>query len=193
MPVHVARPSIPCDKPLPLANVLEVQRLLFLLEAPEYCMRAFREHGVNGQDLVVLEEEDLDDSRFKFPRHVQRKVMRIPRAWRTYVSITGSSTNPVVSVDQYVQYYSKDRPAAVQTQLRAAFRMVDTNNNGLLTFEEFLVGFSLLEAALAEQQALPHAQRSQPQAEGELQPAEAEESQGGKAGGKGEGGGWFGW
>lgn len=33
------------------------------------------------------------------------------------------------------------------TQLQAAYRVVDANSNGSLTFEEFLVGFSLLDAA----------------------------------------------
>ena len=105
---------MPCDKPLPLANVMvgcmlcaailrastrtyvvalqhaaaclnllavrapmrtqEVQRLLYVMEAPDYCMRAFRENGVNGQDMLSLQEADMDDSRFKFPKNVQRKV-----------------------------------------------------------------------------------------------------------------------
>jgi hypothetical protein len=59
-------------------HVQEVQRLLFVMEAPEYCMRAFRENGVNGQDLLSLQEADMDDSRFKFPKNVQRKVTRRP-------------------------------------------------------------------------------------------------------------------
>ncbi|KAG2488465.1 hypothetical protein HYH03_012970 [Edaphochlamys debaryana] len=114
-------------------------------------MRAFREHGVNGQDLLVLQEEDLEDARFKFPKHVQRKVMRIPAAWRVFQSITGSPGRPAITIDQYVGYYSQGRfNETVVSQLQAAYRAVDANNNGNLTFEEFLVGFSFLDAAVAE-------------------------------------------
>ncbi|GFR40336.1 hypothetical protein Agub_g878 [Astrephomene gubernaculifera] len=161
IPVQVTRPNLPCDKPLPLASVLEVQRLLFLLEAPEYCMRAFREHGVNGQDLLHMQEEDLDDSRFKFPRHVQRKVMRIPLAWRAFLAISGSSTQGSISREQYVAFYGSEELAgsspAVLAELHSCFGAVDLNSNGCLSFEEFLVGFSLLHEPVAtkpRQQAL---------------------------------------
>ncbi|PNH10592.1 hypothetical protein TSOC_002703 [Tetrabaena socialis] len=133
-----------------VAHEPELQRLLYLMEAPEYCMRAFREHGVNGQDLLDLREEDFDDSRFKFPRHVQRKVLRVAQAWRTFQGITGSPTKGSISVDEYVSYYSDGRDAEAVARLRAAYRAVDANSNNSLTFEEFLVGFSLLDAAVAE-------------------------------------------
>ncbi|KAG2429583.1 hypothetical protein HXX76_010817 [Chlamydomonas incerta] len=129
---------------------MEVQRLLYLLEAPEYAMRAFREHGINGQDLLVLRDDDLEDPRFKFPRHVIRKVMRISTAWKVFQSITGSVTRGAITMEQYVAHYSYGRSPDVVTQLQAAYRVVDANSNGSLTFEEFLVGFSLLDAAVAD-------------------------------------------
>ncbi len=36
-----------------------------------------QEHGVNGQDLLCMTEEDMEDGRFKFPKNVQRKVGRV--------------------------------------------------------------------------------------------------------------------
>lgn len=130
------QPAMPCDKPLPLANVMEVQRLLHLMEAPEYCMRAFRENGVNGQDILSLEEADMHDIRFKFPKNVQRKVLRIAQAWRTFQSIAGSPTKGFITMAEYVAYYSYGRTAQAHRQLESAYRMVDNNNNGSLAFEE---------------------------------------------------------
>eukprot|EP00198_Chlamydomonas_reinhardtii_P008317 XP_001697654.1 predicted protein [Chlamydomonas reinhardtii] len=89
-------------------------------------MRAFREHGINGQ------------------------VMRISQAWKVFQSITGSVTKGAITMEQYVAHYSYGRSPDVVTQLQAAYRVVDANSNGSLTFEEFLVGFSLLDAAVAD-------------------------------------------
>ncbi|GLI70144.1 hypothetical protein VaNZ11_014954 [Volvox africanus] len=147
-PVQVSRFTLPCEKPLPLANVMEVQRLLFLLEAPEYCMRAFREHCVNGQDLVHMQEGDLEDSRFKFPRHVKRKVLRIAEAWRFFQVLNDGPTQTSLSLEQFLDYHLRiGSPPEVISKLRVAFLTLDVNNNGGLTFEEFLLGFSLLQAA----------------------------------------------
>ncbi|GLC44299.1 hypothetical protein PLESTB_000762800 [Pleodorina starrii] len=127
---------------------MEVQRLLYLLEAPEYCMRAFREHGVNGQDLLHMDDHDLEDSRFKFPRHVQRKVLRIAEAWRCFQLLAGGPTADSLSLDRLLDHHRSggSSPEAL-SQLQAAFLSLDVNNSGALSFEEFLVGYSLLEAA----------------------------------------------
>lgn len=43
-----------------------------------HCMHILlQEHGVNGQDLLCMTEEDMEDGRFKFPKNVQRKVGRL--------------------------------------------------------------------------------------------------------------------
>ncbi|GIL87296.1 hypothetical protein Vretimale_1750 [Volvox reticuliferus] len=156
VPGQVSRLTLPCDKPLPLANVMEVQRLLFLLEAPEYCMRAFREHCVNGQDLVHMQESDFEDSRFKFPRHVKRKVLRIAEAWRFFQVLNEGPTQTSLSMERFLDHHLRNgSPPEVISELRAAFLILDINNNGSLTFEEFLLGFSLLEAAGAAQTFAP--------------------------------------
>ncbi|GIL44206.1 hypothetical protein Vafri_1738 [Volvox africanus] len=152
VPVQVSRLTLPCDKPLPLANVMEVQRLLFLLEAPEYCMRAFREHCVNGQDLVHMQEGDLEDSRFKFPRHVKRKVLRIAEAWRFFQVLNEGPTQTSLSLERFLEYHLRNGSSQETiSKLREAFLTLDVNNNGGLTFEEFLLGFSLLQEAAAAQ------------------------------------------
>ncbi|GIL95809.1 hypothetical protein Vretimale_1750 [Volvox reticuliferus] len=177
VPGQVSRLTLPCDKPLPLANVMEVQRLLFLLEAPEYCMRAFREHCVNGQDLVHMQESDFEDRwtrglgeaagycssistgfnrRFKFPRHVKRKVLRIAEAWRFFQVLNEGPTQTSLSMERFLDHHLRNgSPPEVISELRAAFLILDINNNGSLTFEEFLLGFSLLEAAGAAQTFAP--------------------------------------
>lgn len=42
---------------------------------------------------------------------------------------------------------SRSKSPDAERQLEAAYKVVDANGNGFLTFEEFLVGFSLLDAA----------------------------------------------
>ncbi|EFJ39826.1 hypothetical protein VOLCADRAFT_100498 [Volvox carteri f. nagariensis] len=136
-------------------RVSEVQRLLFLLEAPEYCMRAFREHGVNGQDLLNLQENDLDDSRFKFPRPVQRKVLRIAEAWRSFQVMSGGPSLGCLSLDRFLDHHVEcGRSPEALAQLQSAFRALDVNNNGSIGFEEYLVGYSLLLESAAMQPCL---------------------------------------
>lgn len=69
---------LPCTAVLPRCahtwNVQDVQRLLAIIEAPDYCVRAFREHAVNGADLLAMDMKDMEDSPFRFPKFVQRKV-----------------------------------------------------------------------------------------------------------------------
>lgn len=67
---------------LPLCSVADVQSLLRACEVPEYALRALKEQGVAGCDLLTLRPEDLaEDPRFKLPPVLVRKVRCIHHAW----------------------------------------------------------------------------------------------------------------
>ncbi|GIL44207.1 hypothetical protein Vafri_1738 [Volvox africanus] len=91
-------------------------------------------------------------SRFKFPRHVKRKVLRIAEAWRFFQVLNEGPTQTSLSLERFLEYHLRNGSSQETiSKLREAFLTLDVNNNGGLTFEEFLLGFSLLQEAAAAQ------------------------------------------
>lgn len=87
-------------------SLQDVLRLLHLVQAPDYVMKAFKENCITGTDLLHLEISDFDDSRFRYPQPVRRKVMRIVDAWKAFCMMSGSMASRTVTLEQFVAFHN---------------------------------------------------------------------------------------
>eukprot|EP00798_Chlamydomonas_sp_ICE-L_P027734 gene27734-7380_t len=132
-------------RPLPLCAAKDVQHLLKAVEIPDFVIRMFKENSIIGQDLIDIAVEDLLDPRYKLPKLLIRKILRIPAAWKLFGILALSDTSVSLTLREYVSYLTTSGfTSSAMVRLTKAYQCCDTNNDGRLSFEEFAVGASFL-------------------------------------------------
>eukprot|EP00195_Chlamydomonas_chlamydogama_P016550 CAMPEP_0202908096 /NCGR_PEP_ID=MMETSP1392-20130828/44860_1 /ASSEMBLY_ACC=CAM_ASM_000868 /TAXON_ID=225041 /ORGANISM="Chlamydomonas chlamydogama, Strain SAG 11-48b" /LENGTH=346 /DNA_ID=CAMNT_0049597251 /DNA_START=312 /DNA_END=1352 /DNA_ORIENTATION=+ len=149
-PVTVA-PKV--STPLPLCSAKDVLSLLQTVELPDYCLRAFKESSITGQDIMSMTPDDLTDSRFKLNPIIIRKVLRIPAAWRLMCFINGSDTQTSITMTTFMRFLHNLGldSAGHMVRLSEVYGCCDTRHTQELSLDTFLPAAPFIADVLTEE------------------------------------------